>query len=175
MTTFIDEIGICRPGLRDSPMLLPTISFNWACPQNIFFLSSSDGNGSFRTFTIHVPQLNYGVQALFGFLSVRDLVLVKKTLWVVTRPHLMHQNANKHKTQSFLIPTTWKSCPLHNNNGKRSRRTDLNFVVFEKRMIKSWLTSDVNTVYNIPIRTLYAIQNKITPFAKILNTYYFYY
>ena len=91
MTTFIHEIRICRPGLRDGPMFLPTISFDWACPQNIFFLSSSDGYGSLGTFTIHVPQLSYGVWALFGFLSIRDL-LVKKPLWVIIRPHLIHQN-----------------------------------------------------------------------------------
>lgn len=79
MTTFIDEIRICRPRLRDGSMLLPTISFDRACPQNIFLLSSSDGYGSFRTFTVRVPQLSNGVQPLFGFLSVGvgDLVLVE--------------------------------------------------------------------------------------------------
>lgn len=31
----------------------------------------------------------------------------------------------------------------------------LNFMVFEKWMIKSWLMSHVNTVYDIPIWALY--------------------
>ena len=49
---------------------------------------------------------------------------------------------------------------------------NLNFVVFEKRMIKSWLVRDVNTIYNIPIRALYmTIQNKTTTLVKSLDIF----
>ena len=43
---------------------------------------------------------------------------------------------------------------------KRGQKMNLNLVVFEKRMIKSRLMGDVNTVYDVPIWTLLAMKNQ---------------
>lgn len=46
--------------------------------------------------------------------------------------------------------------------GENDEEMNLNFVIFEERMIKSRLVRDVNTVNDIPIRALFIIihQNK---------------
>lgn len=93
MTTLIDEIRICWPGLRGGSSLLPSISFDWACSQNILLLCAPNGNGALRALTILVPQLFNWAWSFYGVCC--HFVLIKEPFWVVTRPHLLDKKAKQ--------------------------------------------------------------------------------
>lgn len=145
MTTFIHEVGICGPWLGNTSMLLLSILFDRACPQHILFLCSPDGNGVLSALTIHVPELSDWICSFFSS-SCWHLVLIKKPFWMVARPRLQKiictVKGDPKKTKEW----GW----MH-----EAKDTDLDFVVFEKRVIKGWLMRDVHTVNNIPIWTLF--------------------
>lgn len=59
MATLIDEIRISRPSwFNHGSVFLLSITLNRTCSKQIFFLCSSDWNGSFRALTIQMPQLS---------------------------------------------------------------------------------------------------------------------
>lgn len=73
---------------------------------------------------------------------------------MVTWPRLKEKENNHIHTQNNKAKDYATPKEIERRTHKREEM-NLDFMVFEKRVIKSWLMRDVNTVNDIPIWTLF--------------------